>query len=54
MEVKFVNLGLQYKNLKEEILEKIDYISSNGSYVLSEEVEKFEKSFAQYCGVKYL
>ncbi len=53
MEVQFVNLGLQYKELKEEILEKIDYISSRGSYVLSEEVENFEKNFAKYCGVKY-
>ena len=53
MEVQFVNLGLQYKVLKDEILEKIDYISSSGSYVLSEEVENFEKSFAQYCGTQY-
>ena len=53
MRVKFVNLGLQYKNLKEEILTKIDFLSSNGSYVLTEELEKFEENFSKYCGVKY-
>ena len=53
MRVPFVNLGLQYKNLKEEIIEKIDSLSSMGQYVLSDELEKFETNFAKYCGVKY-
>ena len=53
MRVPFVNLGLQYKNLKEEIIEKIDSLSLMGQYVLSDELEKFETNFAKYCGVKY-
>ncbi len=51
--VDFVNLGLQYKNLRSEILTKIDEISSQGQYVLSDEVKKFEENFASFCQTKY-
>ena len=39
--------------IREEILEKIDQISKNGDYILTKELSKFEKNFANYCGTKY-
>ena len=38
---------------KEEILQAISDVCDNGLYILGPEVEKFEKSFATYCGVDY-
>jgi dTDP-4-amino-4,6-dideoxygalactose transaminase len=51
--VKFVNLGKQYIKHREEILAKFDEISKQGAYILSEEVEEFEKNFAEYCDTRY-
>lgn len=51
--VKFVNLGKQYMKLRKEIIAKFDEISKQGAYILSEEVEEFEKNFAEYCGTRY-
>ena len=51
--VKFVNLGLQYIKLREEILARFDDISRKGSYILSEDVREFENNFAALCGVKF-
>jgi dTDP-3-amino-2,3,6-trideoxy-4-keto-D-glucose/dTDP-3-amino-3,4,6-trideoxy-alpha-D-glucose/dTDP-2,6-dideoxy-D-kanosamine transaminase len=51
--VPFVNLGIHYKNLKDEIIQKFDDISSQGSYVLTNELNEFEKNFANFCGTKY-
>ena len=53
MKVDFVNPGLQFIELKDEIIQIFDEISSSGSYVLGEQVEKFEEKFANYCGPKY-
>ncbi len=53
MNVPFVNLGLQYQNLREEILNTFDYLSSRGEFILGEELEKFEKEFAKFCNTKY-
>ena len=53
MQVPFVNPGLQYQRLKNEILNKFDEISSKGVYVLGDEVTKFEKNFADYCGTSH-
>ena len=51
--VKFVDLGKQYMKLRKEIIAKFDEISKQGAYVLSEELEEFEKNFAEYCGTRY-
>jgi len=53
MKVPFVNLGLQYQSLKEQILEKFDEISERGEYVLSSELREFEENFAKYCGTRF-
>ena len=46
MKVKFIDLGKQYENLRDEILQKFDTISLSGNYVLSKELEVFEEKFA--------
>jgi len=51
--IKFVDLGKQYMKLRKEIIAKFDEISKQGAYILSEEVEEFEKNFAEYCGTRY-
>lgn len=43
----------QYQSHKEEILEAIKRVLEGGNYILGPEVEKFEKSFAAYCGADY-
>ena len=51
--IPFVNPGLQYKNLRAEILERFDRVSSTGNYVLGEELKEFEKNFANFCETKF-
>lgn len=53
MKVPFVNLGLQYQDLKDEILDAIDRVSLKGSYILGPETCKFEEEFATFCGAKF-
>jgi dTDP-4-amino-4,6-dideoxygalactose transaminase len=43
----------QYQSHKEEILEAIERVLEGGNYIFGPEVEKFEKSFAAYCGAAY-
>ena len=51
--IPFVNPGLQYKKLREEILERFDRVSLTGNYVLGVELKDFEKNFANFCGTKF-
>lgn len=43
----------QYQSHGEEILEAIKRVLEGGNYIFGPEVEKFEQSFAAYCGVDY-
>jgi len=51
--IKFVDLGLQYRSLRGEILAAFDRVSKQGAYILGKEVEEFERQFASFCGTKY-
>ena len=51
--VPFVNIGKQYLNHRDEILNAFDSISRRGDYILSNDLKKFEEEFADYCGTKY-
>lgn len=53
MKVPFVDLSEQYKYLKEETTQAISAVLNKCNFILGEEVDKFEKEFAQFCGVKY-
>jgi len=51
--IKFLDLSLQYKSIKKEINEAIKRVLESGYFIGGEEVEKFEKEIAKFCGVKY-
>jgi len=53
MDIPLVDLKRQYEFVKEEIADKIEKVLRSTQYILGEEVEKFEKEFANYCGAKY-
>jgi len=48
LDLKKINLRYQ-----DELKEAFDRVLNSGLYILGEEVEKFEKEFAKYCGTKY-
>lgn len=53
MQVPFFELVTQYRDLREEILESLDRTCRGASFVLGEEVEQFEREFAEYCGAAH-
>lgn len=53
MQVKFVDLGRQYADLRDEILASFDEISAGGWFVMGPHLEEFEKGFAELCGVRH-
>ena len=53
MEIKFFDPLRQYKSIKGEINDAISSVLKGGRYVLAENVEAFEREFADYLGVRY-
>jgi dTDP-4-amino-4,6-dideoxygalactose transaminase len=55
MKIEFIRNSYRrfYKAHKREILSSITKCISNGDFILSNEVKKFEKKLADYVGVKY-
>lgn len=51
--IPFVDLNAQYKQIRGEVIKKIDGINSRGDFILGEDVRLLEQEFAQYCGVQY-
>jgi dTDP-4-amino-4,6-dideoxygalactose transaminase len=51
--VPYFDLAQQYIGLRDEILEAIDRVCRKSSFILGEEVERFEEAFARYCEVKH-
>src|SRR5258708_1059231 len=51
--IPFVDLKLQYHNIKEEVDKAIAGVLTNADFILGEEVSQFEKEFAAYVGAKY-
>lgn len=52
MKLPFLDLKAAYLELKDELDEAYSRVMNSGWYILGEEVEAFEKEFADYCGVK--
>ncbi|MBZ5702641.1 MAG: DegT/DnrJ/EryC1/StrS family aminotransferase [Acidobacteriia bacterium] len=44
---------MQYASLRQEILDAVDRVCKNASFILGEEVAHFEQEFADYCGVRH-
>src|SRR2546426_10743672 len=53
MEVPYFDLKAQYASLREDILAALDRVCRTASFVLGEDVARFEEEFAAYCGVKH-
>jgi len=53
IKVPFVNLGLQYTDIRAEIEEAMRRVLSKGALILGEEVEIFEKKLSDFVGTKY-
>jgi dTDP-4-amino-4,6-dideoxygalactose transaminase len=53
MEVPFVDLKAQHQEIKAEVEKAIKKVIEKSDFILGEELELFEKEFAEYCGVKF-
>lgn len=53
MKVPLVDLQRQYKKLQSEIDAAIKAVLEKGTFILGENVAKFEEEAAAYCGTKY-
>jgi dTDP-4-amino-4,6-dideoxygalactose transaminase len=53
MTIPFLDLKLQYVNIKQEIDDAIAGVIDKTAFVLGEAVEQFELAFADYCGCKW-
>ncbi|MEM7466128.1 MAG: DegT/DnrJ/EryC1/StrS family aminotransferase [Pseudomonadota bacterium] len=53
VKVPFVNLGLQFEAHEQALTEAFRSLSKRGAYVMSPELEEFEKRFAAYIGTEF-
>lgn len=53
MQVPFLDMKAPYLELKEELDTAYQRVMESGWYILGNEVESFEREFAEYCGVKH-
>ncbi len=53
MKVPIFDLKAQYQSIRNEIMERLDRVCHNASFILGEEVAEFEKEFADYCEAKH-
>src|SRR5215207_1075120 len=51
--VPFLDMKSPYRELKDELDAAYQRVMDSGWYILGEEVESFEREFAQYCDVKH-
>lgn len=53
MEIPFVDLKSQYRQIKDEVDPAVLAVMQRGDFILGGAVAEFERTFAEYCGVKY-
>jgi dTDP-4-amino-4,6-dideoxygalactose transaminase len=53
MKVPVLDLKAEFAKLRDEILPALERVCQNSSFVLGEEVESFEREFADFCGTKH-
>ena len=53
MMIPFVDLKAQYDSIKDEIDEAIQKVLNNTSFIMGEELKKFEEEFASFCNTKF-
>lgn len=50
MKVPFVDLQLQFQNIREDVLPAVESIMERTDFILGDEVSAFEQDFAAFCG----
>ncbi|MEI6808307.1 MAG: DegT/DnrJ/EryC1/StrS family aminotransferase [bacterium] len=53
MKVPFVDLGMQYQSLKNEMIPAIESVCAGSRFILSKDVKEFEQEFSSYVGAKH-
>lgn len=53
MQIPFVSLKQMHEEIKGELNAVFASVLEKNNYIMGEELEKFEKNFAAYCGTKY-
>jgi dTDP-4-amino-4,6-dideoxygalactose transaminase len=53
MDVPYFDLKQQYLSFRDELLEGLDRVCRNASFIQGEEVARFEEEFAAYCDAKH-
>src|SRR6202167_1388307 len=53
MKVPLLDLKSEYAELRDEILPALDRVCQHAAFVLGEEVEAFEREFADFCGARH-
>ena len=53
MNVPFLDLKAQYKQIEHEVVPLVTEAMGNGMFIGGPNVEGFEKEFAEYCSTKY-
>jgi len=53
MTVPFVDLISQYQNIRGEVIPAIEKVMSSAQFILGEDVDVFETTFARYCGADH-
>ena len=53
MHIPLVDLKAQHDSMRKELDETLKRVIDNSSFIMGEEVKKFESSFASYCGTKH-
>lgn len=53
MKIPFVNLEPMHCEIETEMSDKFIEIYHKNSYIMGEELQKFEKEFAEFCGANY-
>jgi dTDP-4-amino-4,6-dideoxygalactose transaminase len=51
--VRFVDLATQTESLEPGLTQAIDAVLQRGDFILGQDVERFEREFAEYCGVAH-
>jgi len=51
--IPFVDLKAQYDSIKNEIDGAIQRVLDSTSFIMGEELERFEEEFALFCNTKY-
>ena len=52
-EIPFTDLAIQHKEIEKEITRAIKRVMKRSDFILGEDVQAFEKEFAQFCQARY-